>query len=66
MLSLCDVLGELPRPSRRLTYTWPDGRLLVDELVHERLRVPGLVAFVVAVAAVAVHVDDDVLPKRWR
>ena len=36
-------------------------RLLVDERVHERLREARLVALVVAVLAVAVHVDDDVL-----
>ena len=36
-------------------------RLLVDERVHERLRETRLVALVVAVLAVAVHVDDDVL-----
>ena len=38
-------------------------RLLVDERVHERLREARLVALVVAVAAVAVHVDDDVLAR---
>ncbi len=36
-------------------------RLLVDERVHQRLREARLVALVVAVLAVAVHVDDDVL-----
>ncbi len=36
-------------------------RLLVDERVHDRLREARLVALVVAVVAVAVHVDDDVL-----
>ena len=35
--------------------------LLGDGLVHERLRVAGVVAFVVSVAAVAHHVDHDVL-----
>ena len=36
----------------------------VDALVHERLRVARVVALVVAVAAVADHVDDDVLVER--
>ena len=36
----------------------------VDASVHERLRVAGVVALVVAVAAVAEHVDDDVLVER--
>ena len=39
-------------------------RRLVDELVHLRLRERGLVALVVAVAAVADQVDDDVLVER--
>jgi hypothetical protein len=34
---------------------------LGDGLVHQRLGVAGVVAFVVAVAAVADHVDDHVL-----
>ena len=36
----------------------------VDELVHPRLRERGLVGLVVAVAAVADEVDDDVLVER--
>ena len=37
---------------------------LGDRLVHQRLGVAGIVALVVAVAAVADHVDDDVLVER--
>ncbi len=43
-----------------------DGRMILDGRVHERLGEAGLVAFVVAVAAVAEHVDDDVLVEFWR
>ena len=35
--------------------------LLGDGLVHERLRVAGVIAFVVPMTAVTHHVDDDVL-----
>ena len=35
--------------------------MLLDLAVQDRLRVAGVVAFVVAVAAIADHVDDDVL-----
>ena len=34
--------------------------MLFDFPVHDRLRVSRIVAFVVAVAAVADHVDDDI------
>ena len=37
------------------------GRVLLDQLVHERLRVARLVALVVPEAAVADEVDDDVV-----
>jgi hypothetical protein len=35
----------------------------LDRLVHERLRVAGLVALVVAEAAVADEIDDEILPE---
>src|ERR1035437_7193172 len=38
-----------------------DGRMLLNLAVQDGLRVAGVVAFVVAVAAVADHVDDHVL-----
>ena len=57
-------LGELPRVERA------DARMLVDQLVHERLGVARLVALVVTEAPVADEVDDDVvvepLPKAHR
>ena len=40
------------------------GLLRLDQLVHERLRHRRVVALVVTAAAVAHHVDDDVLVER--
>src|SRR5439155_26821602 len=64
---LADLLGLFPghvaRADERLGVARERGRVLLDELVHARLRVRGLVGFVVPVLAVADHVDDDVLPK---
>ena len=51
------ILDELPR------VLLADRGVLLDELVHERLRVARLVALVVAEAPVADEVDDDVVPE---
>ena len=40
-----------------------DARVRIDRLVHQRLGVAGLVALVVAPAAIADQVDQDVLGK---
>ena len=37
--------------------------MFFDRLVHPRLRQRGFVAFVMAMTAVAKHVDDDVLAE---
>ena len=37
-----------------------DGGVALDDFIHQWLREAGLVAFIVAKAAVAPHVDDDV------
>ena len=42
----------------------PDRAVALDLAVHQRLRVARLVALVVAVLAVAHHVDDDVLVEH--
>ena len=54
------VLGDVAHLEEALHVHLAHRRLAVDGLVHERLGVARLVALVVAVAAVAVHVDDDV------
>ncbi len=60
-----DRVGLLARDVARLDeprhVDFAHRRLLVDERVHARLGVAGLVALVVPVLPVAVHVDDDVL-----
>ena len=60
-----DLLGllfaDLAHLHQALDVDLPHRRLLIDHLVHLRLRVTRLVALVVAEAPVAVHVDDDVL-----
>src|SRR5262249_22928011 len=53
--------GERAFADQALLVERPDGGMLFDLAVHDRLRVAGIVAFVVAVAAVADHIDDDVL-----
>ena len=42
----------------------PRARMLLDDAVHERLGVRGVVALVVAQQAIADEVDDDVLVER--
>ena len=56
-LPLVDELARVDLPRRRV---------FGDLAVHEGLRELGFVALVVAQAAVAEHVDDDVRPKFWR
>ena len=58
------VEGELTPLDQRLGEQLPHRAPLVDLGVHERLRVAGVVALVVPVAAVADEVDDDVLVER--
>ena len=62
--------GEVAAVDERLGVELAHRAAGVDELVHARLRERGLVALVVPVAAVADHVDDDVLgealPERER
>ena len=53
-----------PRCEQLLGVDRADGVVRVDQLVHARLCERGLVGFVVAVAAVADEVDDDVLVER--
>ena len=53
-----------PRLHEQLGVELAHRAALVDELVHARLRERGLVGFVVPVAPVADHVDDDVLLER--
>ena len=53
-----------PRLHEQLGVELAHRAVLVDELVHARLRERGLVGFVVAVPPVADHVDDDVLLER--
>ena len=59
------LLGLLERDvaalDERLDVQLAHAAVLGDRLVHQRLRVARVVALVVAVAAVAQHVDDDVL-----
>ena len=56
--------GDVALLHEQLGVDLPHGAASVDASVHERLRVAGVVALVVAVAAVAEHVDDDVLVER--
>src|SRR6185369_14763264 len=57
------VLGDATTLDELLDVGLTDRGLLVDEPVHHGLREPRLVTFVVAVAAVAKHVDDDILAE---
>ena len=63
-----DLLGlrrrDLPHLDEAAHVHFAHARLLVDDRVHERLREARLVALVVAVAAVAVHVDHDVFAEE--
>ena len=53
--------GEHAFAHQPLAVELADRRMLLDLAVEDGLRVAGIVAFVVAVAAVAEHVDDHVL-----
>ena len=54
-------LGDVAAADERLGVQRAHAALGLDEVVHERLRHRGVVALVVAAAAVADEVDDDVL-----
>ena len=54
------LLGDVAASDERLGVELADRALRLDEVVHERLRHRGVVALVVAAAAVADEVDDDV------
>ena len=54
------LLGDVATSDERLGVELADRALRLDEVVHERLRHRGVVALVVAAAAVADEVDDDV------
>ena len=56
--------GQLAALDQRLDVELAHAAPLGDRLVHQRLRVARVVALVVTVAAVADHVDDDVLVER--
>ncbi len=63
-LHLLRLLGRhLAGGDSRSAKLLPHRGLLVDRVRHERLRVRGLVLLVVAEAAVADEVDDDVVPE---
>jgi hypothetical protein len=59
LLRLVD--GEVAPGDELLGVQLAHAAALLDRRVHDRLRVAGVVALVVAVAPVADHVDDDVL-----
>jgi hypothetical protein len=59
LLGLLHVMS--PRPTSDSVYSLRTSASGLDELVHEGLRHRGVVALVVAAAAVADHVDHDVL-----
>ena len=56
--------AKTPSPDERVAVEARDRGVGLDLLVEERLRVARLVPLVVAVAAVADEVDDDVAPER--
>ena len=60
------LFGDFAELQQMFEIAVADRRAVFDRLVHERLREAGLVGFVVAPAAVAVHVDDDVALERRR
>jgi hypothetical protein len=57
------LLGDHALVDERLGVRLAHGRLLLDLLRHERLRVRGLVLLVVTEASVADEIDDEVVPE---
>ena len=62
LLALIDIrCGQHLFAHQALRILREHGRLLLDLLIHQRLRISGIVAFVMPVAPIADDVDDNVL-----